>query len=728
VFAVLVGALAPEARAQEPVDPCAAAKCGELRGIVRRAGDRVPLASARVLVVPEASKRKPGDVPKHEHLRPDVAPAWIRSATTEEDGTYVVEDIPAGRVRIVVVTDGFLRNETIVVVTPGAKLKPIFVEPLPSAPYRTIVQQPKQPRPQTSSVALSREEIATLPGTQGDPLRAVQSLPGVGRAPGGLGMLVLRGAAPNQSRVFYGEHPVPRAFHVLGFTSVIQADVLEGLEVQPSNFGTKWGNASGGVVLLDPRRGRRDGVHGHAKIDLISASALVEGRLGKRGSFMIAGQRGYVDAVLRLAEKVDPTAVFALPRYYDYQAQYDVDLKDGAALTVRAIGSGDRWKARYLELGKRVDGFTLSDQFHRIEVVHERNKGRWRTLVSPALRFDAARSDGTLAYSTRRAYVVSWRAEAERHFSEHFSLTAGTDFIVAPFRLFARVRDFEEAEPSERELKGHDAQIGVYAHATIRVGGLTLWPGVRVSGFSRSANENTGVDRSNAVAFDPRVLFRWDVADQWSLHGGFGSYSQPDALAQSASSGLFSNGSLGGGRVVLPPVLQQALDPGIGSGGLNDIVDVQRAWHGSGGFEWTSDFGLSVRATAFARWLQSIESFVWQRQSNFRIRTPFTTEQQARNYGGELLVRQRISDKLYAWVGYTLMRSEYRDADYELDRVDAIISGAEAVTGRVDAASDLAYRTFTSPVVKALAVGTGTKRAVQRFKGEPPKRGRKRAS
>ena len=68
------------------------------------------------------------------------------------------------------------------------------------------------------------------------------------------------------------------------------------------------------------------------------------------------------------------------------------------------------------------------------------------------------------------------------------------------------------------------------------------------------------------------------------------------------------------------------------------------------------------------------------------------------------------------------LRQAVRDADYELDRIDAIVSGAEAVTDRVDAASDLAYRTFTSPVVKALAVGTGTKRAVQRLKGDPPKR------
>jgi hypothetical protein len=74
------------------------------------------------------------------------------------------------------------------------------------------------------------------------------------------------------------------------------------------------------------------------------------------------------------------------------------------------------------------------------------------------------------------------------------------------------------------------------------------------------------------------------------------------------------------------------------------------------------------------------------------------------------------------------LQEAVRAADFELDRIDAIVSGAERVSGRVDAASDLAYRTFTNPVVKALAVGTGTKRAVQRLKGDPPGRPEKRAN
>jgi hypothetical protein len=65
------------------------------------------------------------------------------------------------------------------------------------------------------------------------------------------------------------------------------------------------------------------------------------------------------------------------------------------------------------------------------------------------------------------------------------------------------------------------------------------------------------------------------------------------------------------------------------------------------------------------------------------------------------------------------LREAVRAADFELDRVDALVAGAERVTDRVDAASVLADRVIMSPVVKAMAAGTGTRRALQRLRGEP---------
>jgi hypothetical protein len=72
------------------------------------------------------------------------------------------------------------------------------------------------------------------------------------------------------------------------------------------------------------------------------------------------------------------------------------------------------------------------------------------------------------------------------------------------------------------------------------------------------------------------------------------------------------------------------------------------------------------------------------------------------------------------------LRQAVRDADFELDRIDALVRSAERVTDRVDAASGLADKVITSPVVKVMAVGTGTKRAVQRLAGsDTPARKRK---
>ena len=62
------------------------------------------------------------------------------------------------------------------------------------------------------------------------------------------------------------------------------------------------------------------------------------------------------------------------------------------------------------------------------------------------------------------------------------------------------------------------------------------------------------------------------------------------------------------------------------------------------------------------------------------------------------------------------MRDLAREAAGEVDRVGAVLDAADMVGQRLDGASRLAARTVSSPVVKALAIGTGTKRAVRRMR------------
>jgi uncharacterized protein HemX len=62
------------------------------------------------------------------------------------------------------------------------------------------------------------------------------------------------------------------------------------------------------------------------------------------------------------------------------------------------------------------------------------------------------------------------------------------------------------------------------------------------------------------------------------------------------------------------------------------------------------------------------------------------------------------------------MRVALRDAENEVDRVGALITAAESVGDHIDTASRIVSKTVTNPVVKVLALGTGTKRAVRRMR------------
>jgi uncharacterized protein YoxC len=59
-----------------------------------------------------------------------------------------------------------------------------------------------------------------------------------------------------------------------------------------------------------------------------------------------------------------------------------------------------------------------------------------------------------------------------------------------------------------------------------------------------------------------------------------------------------------------------------------------------------------------------------------------------------------------------------RQASADLQRVDGLLGTAESITGTVDSASRLAHVAFASPVIKAVALASGTSRAARSFRGK----------
>ena len=68
------------------------------------------------------------------------------------------------------------------------------------------------------------------------------------------------------------------------------------------------------------------------------------------------------------------------------------------------------------------------------------------------------------------------------------------------------------------------------------------------------------------------------------------------------------------------------------------------------------------------------------------------------------------------------LRGVVERAGGQVDRVEDLVEVAGAIGERVDSATEATYRALTSPVIRTVAIASGTRRAVRRLRGteEPP--------
>ncbi|MDC0717540.1 TonB-dependent receptor [Nannocystis bainbridge] len=645
---LVVLAAAPAAASATPA-PAERAARTTVQGSLRSAGERTPVVGAKVF----ATARR--------------GPAWTREAVSGEDGRFILTDLPAPDFILTVVAAEHQRLEQPTTAPFWRRRKPpvIYLQPVGTGSYRTIVQQERTARPSPFSARLSPDEIQGLPGSQGDPLRALQNLPGVARAPGGLGLLVLRGATPNQSQVFFGEHPLPRAFHVPGLASVVQTGVLQDLQYVPGNFSTHYGNAVGGVVTMTPRVGRRDGLHGHAKLDITSAGALVEGALGK-GSFLMAAQRGYLDLVLKALPSDVRGEQFIRPRYNDYQLIFDHPVGQGATLTARVLGATDT--IEYPDTTYSAgSNFALRAGFHRFDLAYRKRHGTWDFLLAPAARLDRTVYESSQLYRRRSDVVGLLRAELTARPSRRFHVTLGVDTQVDRFITRMRLAEPSTGGPAappgdetpDTANRGVVSTSGLYVSSMIGGGRFTLFPGVRVNAF-------TAPD-SAAFAVDPRVLARVVAHERVILQFGAGLYSQASQRKIEQTSGFISNSQnpyggttsiAGFGPLVLPGALRYLdarleFDP-------RGRVGAARAVQLSANVHVDITRTLTFDSTVFYRRVRDNLPLL--------LDSPSLPDAGTQTWGIEAMLRHDLTARLFGWVAYTFMVSKLGYATWDVVR------------------------------------------------------------
>jgi outer membrane receptor protein involved in Fe transport len=80
-----------------------------------------------------------------------------------------------------------------------------------------------------------------------------------------------------------------------GLRSTINSDMVRAIDLAPGGYGAEYGRGLGGLVTVDTRSPRADGVHGYVGADLIDGSAMVETPLGGSSRAAIAAFRDVLE-------------------------------------------------------------------------------------------------------------------------------------------------------------------------------------------------------------------------------------------------------------------------------------------------------------------------------------------------------------------------------------------------------------------------------------------------
>jgi TonB family protein len=580
------------------------------------------------------------------------------SVETDAEGSFKFIDLPLGTHKvelsspklITVATDEEIQKDKKKTVKYLVEEKEVGVD------EEVVVRAPRIKKESVETV-IRTEEARRVPGTQGDTLKVVQNLPGVGRSSFGSGQLVVWGSAPGDTQVFVDGVPISALYHVGGLRSTVNSDLVRSIELQPGGYGADYGGGLGGLVRVETRSLPNEGVHGYVAADVIDASAMITAAITPRLSVAIAGRYSYLDRLLPLVTSADFGDFVPIPRYDDYQAMATLKLRKDEELTALFLASDDHLRRSIASQDPSAVRSEVTDSsWKRGLLRYSRIMPDGSSLnVTPFFGYDSSSSTTTFGPVPTELDTTAWvyglRAGYRRKIAKPATLSIGFDLTST--RTTVSRSGSVDLPPREGDITvfgqppGDDvatdhwtttiASAAPYASMELKFGPMVFTPGLRLAAFAidgdRSAPPSAGVPTVGFSrlewGFDPRLTVAYRPKGRFSAVASAGLYHQaPDPRDLSA---VFGNPNLG---------LSQAVHYSAG-----------------GALKLTGTLSLEVIG-----FYKSFDHLV----ARSELPTPplasaLTQDGVGRSYGGQLLLRQDLWKGFFGWVTYSLIRSERKD-------------------------------------------------------------------
>jgi hypothetical protein len=472
-----------------------------------------------------------------------------------------------------------------------------------------------------------------------DPLRSVQSLPGVATNDDFNPDFAVRGFGFWNVGFYIDGALLHSPFHTVrditdgGGLTVLNGDMLESASLLTSGAPARFGDRTGAALNLQTREGSREQIYFRGTLSITGASATAEGPIGRsrKASWLLSARKSYLDYVInRIAE--DPTFVFG---YQDIQSKLSYDFSDRQQLRLLLIfGKSDLNRDRILSrLG--INSLRNGSSSTRLYSINWRSIPSTRTVVQTQIygttefAENTNRSGETLFQSRLRH--AGFRSDVNHHLTPNASLEGGIflrhldqsenrrrfDFVTNQFR-------------TRNEFSGTGWNHSGYVESSVTLAKtVTLRTGVRAEYFNRTAEQSVL----------PRASVRIRLAEGTQVIASFGQNLQFPDMAQLY--GEFRNPRLQGERSTQYSL---ALEQGL--------TEKTR-----------------IRAEAYDH---SLRSGVFAPETDWRlvdgnVTGPTTGEVlhnslRGHSRGVELFLQRRSANMLSGWISYSYSQARWHDS------------------------------------------------------------------
>jgi hypothetical protein len=445
-------------------------------------------------------------------------------AVTNEDGYFVMNDVPLGKQQVEASFLGYMAASVEVTITKGdVQAITIYLSQQAEMLQDVVVNAERQARETkvlTSVVSLDPKEIAQFSvGGDADIVKAIQVLPGVVTTGDQGGQLYIRGGAPIQNLVLLDGMIIYNPFHSIGFFSVFDADIIRTADVYSGGFSAEYGSRNSAVMDIQTRDGNRKKFSGKVSASTYSAKALFEAPLGKKNaaglsgsSLLFSAKTSYLDQTSSIFYPYVETEYDGLPfSFTDVYAKLSTQSDNGSRLG--------------------VFGFSFQDavRFGGSNSINWNSYGAGAdfTAVPPN---STVLLEGDISYSV---YDITSIEDGETpKQSSITSFNGGLDFTYFlskgnefkyGIEAIGYATVFDPGKGSNNTLDDNTTEIGGFAkykYATTRV---IIEPSMRVHHYS-SLSE---------TSFEPRLGLKFNATSWLRIKASGGLYSQNLVAANS---------------------------------------------------------------------------------------------------------------------------------------------------------------------------------------------------